>query len=159
MKSREQDNWIMLVLKNNFFNKIFLLTLLLTSCTITANVVREPSLNIEVYFCPRNMCKEKIMALIDSASEIKCAFYDLNLPDMIKRLSEKKADVVIEDSNKIEEFSTGNSEALMHNKFCIFDNMTVFTGSMNPTIRDNYYNNNNIVIIEETNKSIGVEWP
>jgi hypothetical protein len=36
----------------------------------------------------------------------------------------------------------------MHNKFCVFDNKIITTGSMNPTVNDNFYNNNNLVIIE-----------
>ena len=35
----------------------------------------------------------------------------------------------------------------MHNKFCIIDNEIVTTGSFNPTERDNFYNNNNLIII------------
>jgi len=37
---------------------------------------------------------------------------------------------------------------LMHNKFCIVDGKKIFTGSFNPTENCNFYNNNNILIIE-----------
>jgi phosphatidylserine/phosphatidylglycerophosphate/cardiolipin synthase-like enzyme len=37
--------------------------------------------------------------------------------------------------------------ALMHNKFIIFDQQTVWTGSTNLTINDNFRNNNNVIII------------
>jgi phosphatidylserine/phosphatidylglycerophosphate/cardiolipin synthase-like enzyme len=127
---------------------IFILFIFVTSCSITSNVVKEPYSEIKVYFCPRDKCLEKIINLIDSSTEIKCAFFDLDIPELIEKLKEKNVEVVIEDKNALEEFSTGYSSALMHNKFCIFDKKIIMTGSMNPTERGNYYNNNNIVIIK-----------
>ncbi len=38
--------------------------------------------------------------------------------------------------------------ALMHNKFWIFDDQTVWTGSTNITVNGNFRNNNNVLIIE-----------
>ncbi len=37
---------------------------------------------------------------------------------------------------------------LMHNKFIIFDGQTVWTGSTNLTINDNFRNNNNVIVID-----------
>lgn len=126
----------------------FVLLIILSSCSITSETINEESSEIQVYFCPREQCLEKLMQLINFSAEVKCAFYDLDIPELIALLKEKNADVVIEDSNALDDFHTGYSAALMHNKFCIFDNEIVFTGSMNPTERGNYYNNNNIVIIK-----------
>jgi phosphatidylserine/phosphatidylglycerophosphate/cardiolipin synthase-like enzyme len=39
-------------------------------------------------------------------------------------------------------------EALMHNKFWIFDNQTVWTGSTNITVNGNFRNNNNVLVID-----------
>ena len=129
---------------------LLIFLIFLSSCTITANVIKEPYSRLDVYFCPRDNCQEKIIDLIDSSTEIKCAFYELNLPELIEKLKQKNAEVIIEDSTYEDKFSTGYSAALMHNKFCVFDNKIVLTGSMNPTERGNYYNNNNIVIVEST---------
>jgi phosphatidylserine/phosphatidylglycerophosphate/cardiolipin synthase-like enzyme len=38
--------------------------------------------------------------------------------------------------------------ALMHNKFWIFDNQTVWTGSTNITINGNFRNNNNVLVLD-----------
>jgi phosphatidylserine/phosphatidylglycerophosphate/cardiolipin synthase-like enzyme len=38
--------------------------------------------------------------------------------------------------------------ALMHNKFWIFDDQTVWTGSANPTANDSLRNNNNVLVLE-----------
>lgn len=121
--------------------------IIISSCTITSNVVREEDSEIEVFFCPQDMCQEKLLSLIAGSTDIRCAFYDLNLPDVIAALKQKNADVMVEDSTEIPGFKTFFSKDLMHNKFCIFDRKIVFTGSMNPTINDNFYNNNNILII------------
>ena len=40
--------------------------------------------------------------------------------------------------------------ALMHNKFIIFDNQTVWTGSTNLTVNGNFHNNNNVIVIQST---------
>lgn len=111
--------------------------------------IKEPPSEIKIYFCPDDMCQEKMLGLIESSVDIKCAFYELNLPEMISALKKKNAQVVIEDSTyeNSSGFYTGFSQALMHNKFCVFDNLTITTGSMNPTNNDNYLNNNNLVIL------------
>ena len=38
--------------------------------------------------------------------------------------------------------------ALMHNKFVVFDDQTVWTGSTNITVNDSFRNNNNVIMIE-----------
>lgn len=111
------------------------------------NIVRE-DITVRSYFCPQEHCQEKIISLINSSTDIKCAFYQLNLPEMIDMLRQKNADVVLENDNALPYFKTGYSEAQMHDKFCIFDSKTVLTGSFNPTGDSNFYNDNNIVIIE-----------
>ncbi|MBD3203564.1 hypothetical protein GF327_04670 [Candidatus Woesearchaeota archaeon] len=128
-------------------NFILIILLILASCSISSNVVKEPETEIEVYFCPEDSCLKEIIELSDSSQDIKCAFFDLDIPELIKALKEKNAEVIIEDKNALKDFSSGYSYALMHNKFCIFDKKIILTGSMNPTERGNYYNNNNIVII------------
>ncbi|MBN2367900.1 hypothetical protein JXC34_02700 [Candidatus Woesearchaeota archaeon] len=126
----------------------FLLVIFLILCSYTPiSQVKEAPSQIDIYFCPHDMCLEHMLSLIDNSTEIKCAFYDLDIPELIEELRKKNADVVIEDSNALEYFHTGYSAALMHNKFCVFDNEIILSGSMNPTDRGNYYNNNNIVIL------------
>jgi hypothetical protein len=101
-----------------------------------------------------------MLDLFYSSNEIRCAFYDLDLPLMIATLKEKDAFVVLENDNSLKEFSSMFSPALMHHKFCVLDGKVVTTGSMNPTERDNYFNNNNLVIIrsEALSKNYLDEW-
>ena len=108
----------------------------------------ENKLEMQVYFCPKEDCVTPFIELIKNSTDIKCALYDLDVPQIINALKSKNATVYMEEDNKLEEFNFGYSSALMHNKFCIFDNNKIITGSMNPTANGAYFNNNNLIIIE-----------
>tara|TARA_Y100000034_G_scaffold136745_1_gene215386 strand:- start:1516 stop:2499 length:984 start_codon:yes stop_codon:yes gene_type:complete len=119
-------------------------------------VVEEIKLDvgrIQYYFCPKDNCEEKLVNLIDSSEKIHCAFYELNLPNMISSL-EGKDYFIVTDNDHYEEILTlkntkpDNREALMHNKFCIFDDAIISTGSFNPTVNGNTKNNNNLIIVD-----------
>jgi len=85
--------------------------------------------------------------LIEDSKEIKCAFYDLNYEILIDKFIQYNASIILEDDNSMDDFLTGRSYAKMHNKFCIFDDETILTGSMNPTDRGITKNDNNVVVI------------
>lgn len=114
---------------------------------IEKKTVYEQNKPPQVYFSGSNNLTQTLIDLFNNSTEIKCAFYDLDEPNIIKTLKEKNAIVTIEDDNALNDFSTGKSSAKMHNKFCILDNNTVFTGSTNPTMRGLNKNDNNIIII------------
>lgn len=143
---------------------LFLIPLLfLTSCTyieeiqtdITGEVIVEniklDEGKIQTYFCPRDNCEEKLINLVESSEKIHCALFELNLENLIERLKEKNAIIVVDNKNydefEYENLYKDNRNALMHNKFCIFDDKIISTGSFNPTINGNTKNNNNLVII------------
>jgi len=145
--------------KSNFiiFSLLFLL-LLISGCSNPgqfpdANVAKEQVVyettdkEIQICFNPRENCGNLITEMINKSTDIKCAFYDLNIKELITVLEEKKADVVIYSENKLPQFKISYSEGLMHDKFCILDSSIVITGSFNPTNNDNLRNNNNMEII------------
>ena len=121
--------------------------------------VYEKSQPIEVFFCPESDCERVFINHIENAQEVRCAFYDLRLKDLIDALNSSDAKIIMDDSyyysnielykgmDNIEAFS---SYSLMHHKFCVFDEEIVVTGSMNPTERGNFHNDNNIVVINST---------
>ena len=150
-----------------FFCKSFVLLLLLLvtilafgcKAGITGNLILEESGKpIEAYFCPKNDCGKILENKIRSSNfSAHCAFYDLDLRNVIDALSKKSksADVkiIIDDANNDNQIKGSSVKfddnvQLMHNKFCVIDKSTVITGSFNPTDNDNNYNNNNIIIIE-----------
>ena len=111
----------------------------------------------QVYFCPKEDCGKIVESHISSAnSTVYCAFYDLKLKNIIGALARKSKDadvkVVIDSSNqkgqiKGDGVRVDDDKQLMHNKFCVFDDDTVITGSFNPTDNDNSLNNNNLIVV------------
>ncbi|MBN1386270.1 hypothetical protein JW968_04845 [Candidatus Woesearchaeota archaeon] len=121
---------------------------------ITSNVVKEYTSPIKVYFCPADNCSAYMRDYIAHAHRIHCAFYELNLMDIISALEERSASADVKlftDTDYrigLDFERSDNRSSLMHNKFCIFDGRIVWTGSMNPTENGNYRNNNNVVVFE-----------
>ncbi len=143
---------------------IFFVSLYLygTSNNITSNVILQENIEEpEVYFCPDEPCEEILIRYInDSNKSIHCALFDLDLEKVIKTLSEKSSKIevkiVIDNENWDKRFSgkgiiQDTSSQLSHNKFCIFDEKIVWTGSFNPTNNGANKNNNNIIIIKSKN--------
>lgn len=124
---------------------------------IVEQIPKETAKMPQIYFCPKEDCSKVFTAYIKSANySVHCAFYDIDLKNMISSLAKKSKDIdvkVVMDSSNYEEQIKGdgikldNNEQLMHNKFCIIDEGIVITGSFNPTDNDNNYNNNNIIVI------------
>jgi len=133
--------------------------IVLLICSGCTNVTKLPSesANISVYFCPKDNCGGQLEGLIRNSSQtVHCALFDLDLTNVIYALVNKSysADVkIVMDNVNFDKQITGDSvrldtnSQLSHNKFCIFDNKTIFTGSFNPTERGAYKNNNNMLVI------------
>ena len=119
---------------------------------VSSEIPQESGTAIQVYFCPRDNCAEKLIGLIDGAQSTGCAFYDLTLSNVKDALKEKNHRLVVDKD--YEKYVKGmnyktnkGASGLMHNKFCIFDNKTIFTGSFNPTSKQNTIDNNNMLVI------------
>lgn len=104
----------------------------------------------EFYFCPEDDCINVIANLMRNASSVVCAFYDLKSEEVINELKTKDDLKLVIDSNNAKgltlKYVTNYGKQLMHNKFCIFDNKTVLTGSFNPTHKAKDNDNNMIVL-------------
>ncbi|MFH0867856.1 MAG: phospholipase D-like domain-containing protein [Candidatus Woesearchaeota archaeon] len=144
---------------------LLVVVLLISGCNnaLTGNVASdhdlyETGIGIGVYFCPEDDCDKIIETVVDNAEiSVHCAFFDLDLKDLIKKIAAKSynADVkvIVDDGNydgqiKGEGIRVAKSKQYMHNKFCIIDKNMVLTGSMNPTDNGANLNNNNMVFIE-----------
>ncbi|MBW2966088.1 hypothetical protein KY342_03215, partial [Candidatus Woesearchaeota archaeon] len=145
--------------------------ILVSGCVIEEDVEEEiieqkimPIVNDDgsveaVYFCPREDCSKKLSEFILSAKEkVYCAFFDLDLEEVINALKEKskKIDVKVvvdKDNYEIVEdldfVKPDTRSAFMHNKFCVVDDR-IMSGSFNPTINGAEKNNNNFVIIKSS---------
>lgn len=141
---------------------IICIMIFLSGCSpkITGRAIEEiPSETVkapQIYFCPKDDCGKALESNINSANlSVHCAFYDINLRNVINSLSAKSnaidVRVVMDSSNykgqiKGDGIKLDNDRQLMHNKFCVIDSSIVITGSFNPTDNDNYRNNNNVVV-------------
>ncbi len=120
------------------------------------NSLNRDSGEIELYFCEYNNCEKGLIDIINNSEEVVCAFYDLNLENLIQILDSKNTLLVLDKKMKDKDYLENVSininfkeqSAYMHHKFCILDNKTVLTGSMNPTKFGTSRNNNNFFVIE-----------
>lgn len=145
------------------FLSLIIVTILISSCAPRTGsaVPHENAGAPEVYFCPKDDCGKVLERSIASAnSSVHCAFYDINLQNIINALAAKSKSVdvkvVIDSSNqrgqiKGNALREDNNNQLMHNKFCSIDGKIVTTGSFNPTFNDNSRNSNNLVVIYSKN--------
>ena len=138
--------------------------------SITGKAIQIPheiAKNPEIYFCPGEDCGKALELHIASANKsVHCAFYDLNLKNVINALAKKSKEIdvkLVMDSStyksqiKGDAIKLDDNNQLMHNKFCIIDNYIVTTGSFNPTENDNYKNNNNMAIFYSKSLSANYE--
>lgn len=106
----------------------------------------------KVYFSPDS--EYHLSELIKSANEtVHCAFYDIDLEEIINSMKNQQIDVkLVVDTKNSEHVSdlnpiTNKGNQLTHNKFCIIDDKIISTGSFNPTEKGNNFNDNNLIII------------
>ncbi len=104
---------------------------------------------VQAYLCKIDNCTKILVEFLNNSENPKCAFYDLNLREVINVVEKKNASLVIDNENdlQIKTKKKKDSDGLMHNKFCVSQDI-VITGSMNPTYNDAYRNDNNLVIIK-----------
>ena len=141
-----------------FFTSFICFFILFFSFPNKSSQIPSEEGNISVFFCPQEDCEFQLLFYInESDTSIDCAFYDLNLPSVITLLEEKEnvgvsVRIVVDADNKAAASALSfvhfdTRTAYMHDKFCIFDNKQIMTGSMNPTVSDATQNNNNILFI------------
>lgn len=115
--------------------KIYLILILI----LISGCIPSEKGSIDIYFCQVDDCEKVLVNLIEDSNKISCAFYDVDR-EIINLLEEKNAKLIT-DENRFD-------KGLMHNKFCIFDNEIILTGSMNPTYNGINKNDNNLIVIK-----------
>jgi len=121
---------------------------------------------VENYFCPEDLCSEKIIKEINKAEKgvyfMAFSFTNEKIADSI--LFNDNIDIKgvfdVKDTgskysqyNRLKDFGLDvrldKNKYTMHHKVFIIDNRTVITGSMNPTGSGDYKNDENILIIHD----------
>ncbi|MAG15984.1 hypothetical protein CMO88_02900 [Candidatus Woesearchaeota archaeon] len=131
------------------FFTLVILTAVIASCTITGNIVdetlHEEHFNNTVLFC--GDCLEKLISYIENSETVECALY--NTDERVVDAVGDKGTIITDSNSKIRGSNVikRKSSGLMHNKFCVFDNSIVWTGSFNPTKRKAL---DNVIIINST---------
>lgn len=122
------------------------------------NIVAENNnFTPSVYFCKQDDCAKEFIKLIENANKtVHCALYDFeykNIADAMIEKLDKGVDVkvVVDDENfkKVKNLNfirQDDQNQLMHNKFCVFDNKIIFSGSFNPTVKNNVKNDNDVIV-------------
>jgi len=121
--------------------------------TVVAYTPVEEGPPIEVYFCPKDNCSSVLVKYVRQSKKVRCAFYDMELPSLVDALNDRDHKVIMDSGNanrvsgEVKHIDYDVRNNVMHNKFCIFDDAIVLTGSMNPTKNGDTKNNNNIVVV------------
>lgn len=121
--------------------------LFLGACTTGWTVYKAPqeyNKSVEVLFCTQNNCFQKLEDLFSNSQKTKCAFYALDNEDLIQIAKQRNAEIISHTNPDF--IKSSNHNGLMHNKFCIFDDEIILTGSFNPTKNSNKSANNLIII-------------
>jgi len=130
---------------------IFAITLL-SSCTAAGNAgfAHEEHFNYTIIFCDREKCFDALLNLINSSEKVYCALY--NLDKSVVDIMKASDQIITDDNSKIssELIFKKKSSGLMHNKFCVFNDEIVWTGSFNP-VKTNKKIFDDVIIINSTN--------
>jgi phosphatidylserine/phosphatidylglycerophosphate/cardiolipin synthase-like enzyme len=123
----------------------------------------------QVYFSPTDGCQDVIISEISKASEtIDIAMYYFTAREIAQELVEAKGRgvkvrVLLDPSQETQTYSKSRylinkgfdiryyvGSGLMHNKFAIIDSVVLITGSYNWTAAANQRNEENVLIITDT---------
>ena len=158
----------------NIYLRLFFIVLLCTAIVGCSNKAQESSriYHAEAYFSPAGGISQRIIkAIYNSNLTIDIAIFDFTSQDI--KVSLEKAKIrgvsirIIADSRQAKgahsvipvlinkgfniKITHGKSRGIMHNKFAIFDNALVFTGSYNWTANAELFNYENAVFIFDAN--------
>lgn len=128
-------------------------------------VVREQG-SIDAVFCRTADCEQALIGWIGNATDVRCAFYELDLNRTAMALNSVGASVLVFDENleraeRAGLVATGvPSTGLMHDKFCVLDEWGVVTGSMNPTVTAQTRNDEHLLLVRSRalNRAYAREW-
>ncbi|MBT3303937.1 hypothetical protein HN592_00960 [Candidatus Woesearchaeota archaeon] len=122
---------------------------------------------IENYFCPEDNCKEQVLkTLIKARKSIHFMTFSFTDSDIAGLLIEKSRQIEVrgvmerqrvnmqynkfKQMNKSFQIELDNNPAVMHHKVFVIDSQVVIMGSMNPTKSGDERNDENVVIIHNS---------
>lgn len=128
--------------------------------------------DFSIYFCPNHFCEFSVLDKVKEAEKnIVCMIYSFTLDDLADELINAKQRginiKIILENQQITQYSEyqklkannidvilDNRPFLMHNKFCVIDEETLITGSMNFSVNGINNNDECLLIIKDKNLSL-----
>jgi len=114
----------------------------------------------EAYFCPEDDCKKRVLDVLETAKQsihfMMYSFTDDEIGDFLVKKKKQGLDIkgIFRSANdlggeypKLKAFSKTRN---VHHKVFIVDGNTVITGSYNPSKRGNELNDENVIIIRDS---------
>ncbi|MDO8480514.1 MAG: phospholipase D-like domain-containing protein [Nanoarchaeota archaeon] len=107
--------------------------------------------SVSLLFCAEGDCGSHLQEAILSAKSVECAFFELDLEQVVDALVKRDARLVLDGGQKglrpHVRTKIVNGAGYMHNKFCVLDGNRVLTGSFNPTHSANEEQDNVLIDI------------
>ena len=131
--------------------KVAFSLLFLCGC-VTTGIPQEETFNYSIIFCDQMLCLNQFMKKIAQSEEALCALYnaDKSVISLLERKKEEgSAEIIINSDAGVRSpnLIRRKTGGLMHNKFCVFDRRTVWTGSFNP-VKSGKKTYDDVLIIE-----------
>ena len=154
-----------------FFALIVCIAIVIAVCGCAQkNLSQDKNHEIKVFFTPGTDCENNIIAAINDAQKMEIAVYSItnsNITDAIIAAHNRGARIrIVTDRTQakvkgslIEEIKasgipvlTNHKHKIEHNKFAVFDDVHVVSGSYNWTTNASKYNSENCLFFDQPNK-------
>jgi len=147
------------------------LVAILSACSYcTQKTNQETSTEVKAFFTPGTDCETNIISAINNAQKIEIAVYSITNPgiaDAIIAAHNRGATIrIVTDrqmakgkGSSVEKFRsagipvlTNRKHKIEHNKFAVFDDVHIVSGSYNWTTNASKYNSENCIFFDQQNK-------
>ena len=143
----------------------------LAACRSTeTKTMQENCATVKVFFTPSTDCEKNVIAAINSAQKIDIAVYSITNPGITdaiiaahnrgatirivtdKQMAKGKGSSVEKIRSAGIPVLTNKKHKIEHNKFAVFDDVHIVSGSYNWTTNASKYNSENCVFFDQQNK-------
>ena len=146
------------------------LTAILAACSYCAQKTKpEHSTEVKAFFTPGTSCENHIIAAINDAQKMDIAVYSISNPNITNAIlnahargakirivtdrtqAKVKGSMVEKIKSSGIPILTNKKHKIEHNKFAVFDDVHIVSGSYNWTVNASKYNSENCVFFDQEN--------
>lgn len=139
-------------------------------CNRDKNTDQVSNNNVKVFFTPGTGCERNIIKAINDAQKMDIAVYSITHPDITSALidahkrgatirivtdrtqAKGKGSLVTKIKSAGIPIVTNHKHKIEHNKFAVFDDLHIVSGSYNWTTNASKYNSENCLFFDQQNK-------